>query len=148
MFKKFCAGIFVSGSMLSSTVGSSAVVAAPPPVEVGYEISNGSDTFFVSSPDVELGDYVVTQVVQCGTEVLRGLSRQQISYFDELSHNVRYILFCNPKVLSKINDEQVAHLKGLGNDWRAASDYIRSLEDAGHRSASGFFGKVWDWLVG
>ena len=68
--------------------------------------------------------------------------------FNKLRFNVANTLFGHPEVLSKINDEQFAHLKKFGSNGRAAYDYIISLEDTGHKSASGFFGKVWNWLFG
>ena len=216
MFKKFCAGVFVSGSVLSSVVGSSTVVAVKPGMSMeeiyerlgqveGFEVANNSDLrknitpeqieylkvldedkahwlvnrpgllkkinstqvqylneldktkarVLMSNPDVlekitskgfeslkKLNKPNALTIVQNRPEMLESMSGQQIGYLNGLDHNVAYSLICNQRVLSKINDEQVAHLKKLGDNWEAASKYIKSL------GSGNVFVKAWNWLFG
>ena len=84
-----------------------------------------------------------------GVKVLKSMNERQIGYLNELYDDVVDTLIGHPEVLSKINDEQFAHLKQFGRNGREAYDYIMGLEeDIGHKNASGFFSKIWNWIVG
>ena len=128
MFKKFCAGVFVSGSVLSSVVGSSGVVAAKPGMSVeeiyeklgqvkGFNVVNNSELMgnitpeqveFLKDLDEDKAHWLVNK-----PDLLKKISSTQVQYLKELNKSKALVLMLNPDVLEKITSKGFESLKKL-----------------------------------